>query len=70
MFILQDIFIISTYIENPNLEIEDNHNGYQLVINEYTDKMITLDNKDNADNTLLVPFIPNRILKKVHIDKL
>lgn len=70
MFILQDIYIISTYIEYPRLEIENQHEVYRLVINDYTNKMVTLDNKGNPDNNLLVPFIPKCILNKVYIDKL
>lgn len=70
MFILQDIFIISNYVEYPCLEIEDQHEVYRLVINEYTDKMTTLDNEGNPNPNLLVPFIPKCILKKIYVENI
>lgn len=67
MFILQDIYIISNYVEYPCLDVENQHEVYRLVINEYTNKMTILDNKGDPNKNLLVPFIPKCILNKVYI---
>lgn len=65
MFILQDIFIISNYIEYHDLPIKDHHKVYQNVIDQCRNDSNILYNNNKPIKNILMPIIPKCILNKI-----